>query len=171
LEQTTSASFIGPIINDGTIILDPNIFLDVTGTITGIGKFWIDSGSTLEFTPGSKVAPGTTDSQIIYFEQGAGKLIIDDWGKFDGVITGTDIGTHLTPTDLIDLTQLPFVGGEHVRFCHVQFRHKHQHAHLQRWDQCEQCDTAFFRKLHWHRLVLHQYQRRSRHRNPRSSGG
>jgi hypothetical protein len=111
LEQTTSASFIGPIINDGTIILDPNIFLDVTGTITGIGKFWIDSGSTLEFTPGSKVAPGTTDSQIIYFEQGAGKLIIDDWGKFDGVITGTDIGTHLTPTDLIDLTQLPFVGG------------------------------------------------------------
>ncbi|KWV58045.1 hypothetical protein AS156_35010 [Bradyrhizobium macuxiense] len=111
LEETTSASFVGPITNNGTIIVDPGIDLDVTGTITGIGKFWIDSGTTLEFATGSKVAPGTTDSQVVYFEQGAGKLIIDDWGKFSGVITGTDIGAQLTSSDLIDLTQLPFVGG------------------------------------------------------------
>ena len=38
-------------------------------------------------------------------------MIIDDWGKFDGVITGTAIGTHLTSTDLIDVTQLPYIGG------------------------------------------------------------
>jgi Big-like domain-containing protein len=111
LEELANSTFIGPITNNGTIIEDPNVYLDVTGTIAGIGKFWIDSGATIEFALGSKVAPGTTDSQIIYFEQGAGKLIIDDWGKFAGVITGTDIGTHLTSTDLIDLTQLPFVGG------------------------------------------------------------
>jgi hypothetical protein len=111
LEETTNATFIGPITNNGTIIVDPNVYLDVTGTITGIGNFWIDSGATLEFALGSKVAPGTTDRQIIYFEPGAGKLIIDDWAKFAGVITGTDIGTHLTSTDLIDLTQLPYVGG------------------------------------------------------------
>ena len=111
LEETANANFIGPITNDGKIIVDPNLYLDVTGTITGFGKFWIDSGATLEFALGSKVAPGTTDSQTIYFEQGAGKLIINDWGKFAGVITGTDIGTHLTSTDLIDLTQLPYVGG------------------------------------------------------------
>jgi Bacterial Ig-like domain len=111
LEETANATFIGPITNNGTIIVDPNVYLDVTGPITGIGKFSIDSGTTLEFGPGSKVAPGTTDSEIVYFEQGAGKLIIDDWGKFAGVITGTDIATHLTTTDLIDLTQLPYVGG------------------------------------------------------------
>ncbi|WP_426419257.1 VCBS domain-containing protein [Bradyrhizobium genosp. A] len=111
LEETANSTFIGPITNNGTIILDPNVRLDVTGTITGVGKFWIDSGTTLEFALGSKVAPGTTDSQIIYFEQGAGKLIIDDFGKFAGVITGAGIGTHLTSADLIDLTQLPFVGG------------------------------------------------------------
>lgn len=112
LEETANGgTFIGPITNNGTIIVDPNLDLDVTGTTTGIGKFWIDSGTTLEFALGSKVAPGTTDSQIIYFEQGAGKLIIDDLGKFAGVITGTDIGTHLTSTDLIDLTQLAYVGG------------------------------------------------------------
>lgn len=111
LEATTSASFIGPITNAGTIIVDAKVDLDVAGTIVGSGKVWIDSGATLEFAFGSKVAPGTTDSQLIYFEQGAGKLIIDDWGKFAGVITGTGIGTHLTSTDLIDLTQLPFVGG------------------------------------------------------------
>jgi hypothetical protein len=111
LEEAAKATFIGPITNNGTIIVDPNVDLDVTGTITGIGKFWIDSGATLEFALGSKVAPGTTDSQTIYFEQGAGKLIIDDWAKFAGVVTGTGIGTHLTSTDLIDLTQLPYVGG------------------------------------------------------------
>jgi hypothetical protein len=111
LEEAANATFIGPITNNGTIIVDPNIDLDVAGTITGIGKFWIDSGATLEFALASKVAPGTTDSQIIYFEQGAGKLVIDDWGKFAGVITGTDIGTHLTSTDLIDLTRLPYVRG------------------------------------------------------------
>jgi len=111
LEETANATFIGPITNNGTITADSNIQLDVTGIITGIGKFAIDSGATLEFAPGSKVAPGTTDSQTIYFEQGAAKLIIDDCGKFDGVITGTAIGTHLTPTDLIDLAQLPYVGG------------------------------------------------------------
>ena len=111
LEETANATFIGPITNNGTIIVDPNVYLDVTGPITGIGKFSIDSGTTLEFAPGSKVAPGTTDSQLVYFEQGAGKLIIDDWGKFAGVITGTGITTHLTTTDLIDLTQLPYVEG------------------------------------------------------------
>ena len=111
LEETANATFIGPLTSNGTIMVDPNVDQDVTGTITGIGKFWIDSAATLEFALGSKVAPGTTDSQIIYFEQGAGKLIIDDWEKFAGVITGTDIGTHLTSTDLIDLTQLPYVGG------------------------------------------------------------
>ena len=111
LEETANATLIGPITNNGTITADSNIQLDVTGIITGIGKFAIDSGATLEFAPGSKVAPGTTDSQTIYFEQGAAKLIIDDCGKFDGVITGTAIGTHLTPTDLIDLAQLPYVGG------------------------------------------------------------
>ncbi|WJR76000.1 VCBS domain-containing protein [Bradyrhizobium sp. NP1] len=111
LEEAANATFTGPITNNGTIIVDPNVGLDVTGTITGSGKFWINSGATLEFALGSKVAPGTTDSQTIYFEQGAGKLVIDDWGKFAGVITGTDIGTHLTLTDLIDLTQLPYVGG------------------------------------------------------------
>jgi Bacterial Ig-like domain (group 3)/FecR protein len=111
LEETANATFIGPITNNGTIIVDPNVHLDVTGPITGIGKFSIDSGTTLEFAPGSKVAPGTTDSQMVYFAQGAGKLIIDDWGKFAGVITGTGIATHLTTTDLIDLTQLPYVGG------------------------------------------------------------
>ncbi|MBR0938283.1 Ig-like domain-containing protein [Bradyrhizobium jicamae] len=111
LEETASGTFIGPIINNGTIIVDQAVNLDVTGTITGNGKFSIGSGGTLEFAAGSKVAPGTTDSQTISFEQGAGKLIIDDWGKFAGVITGTDIGTQLTSTDLIDLTQLPFVGG------------------------------------------------------------
>ena len=111
LEKTGNAAFIGPVTNNGTIMVDPNVDQDMTGTITGIGKFWIDSGATLEFALGSKVAPHPTDSQIIYFEQGAGKLIIDDWEKFAGVITGTDIGTHLTSTDLIDLTQLPYVGG------------------------------------------------------------
>jgi len=111
LEETANAAFIGPVTNNGTIMIDPNVDQDVTGTITGIGKFWIDSGATLEFALGSKVAPRTTDSQIIYFEQSAGKLIVDDWGGFAGVITGTDIGTHLTSTDLIDLTQLPYVGG------------------------------------------------------------
>jgi hypothetical protein len=111
LEETANATFIGPITNNGTIIVDPNVYLDVTGPITGIGKFSIDSGATLEFAPGSKVAPGTTDSQIVYFEQGAGKLIIDDWEKFVGVITGAGIATHLTTTDLMDLTQLPYVGG------------------------------------------------------------
>ena len=111
LQEAANAAFIGPITNNGTIIVDPNVYLDVTGPITGIGKFSIDSGTTLEFAPGSKVAPGTTDSQIVYFEQGAGKLIIDDWGKFAGVITGTGIATHLTTTDLIDLTQLPYVEG------------------------------------------------------------
>ncbi|WP_426442415.1 M10 family metallopeptidase C-terminal domain-containing protein [Bradyrhizobium genosp. P] len=111
LEETASASFIGPIINNGTIIVDPHVDLNVTGTITGAGKFWIDAGSTLEFATGSKVAPGLTDSQTVYFEQGTGKLIIDDWGKFAGVITGADIGTQLTSTDVIDLTQLPFIGG------------------------------------------------------------
>ena len=111
LEEEVNATFIGPITNNGTIIADPNVYLHVTGTITGVGNVWIDSGSTIEFAPGSKLAPGTTDSQIVYFEQGAGKLIIDDWGKFAGVITGTDIGTHLTSAALIDLTQLPFVGG------------------------------------------------------------
>jgi hypothetical protein len=111
LEATANATFNGPITNNGTMIVDPNVYLDVTGTITGIGKFWIDSGSTLEFALCSKVAPCTTDSQMIYFEQDAGKLIIDDWEKFAGVITGTAIGAHLTPADLIDLTQLPFVAG------------------------------------------------------------
>jgi hypothetical protein len=111
LEELANASFIGPIINNGTIIVDPNVHLEVAGTITGIGNFWIDSGATLEFELGSKVAPGPTDSQLIYFEQGAGKLIIDDWGKFAGVITGTGIGTQLTTTDFIDLTQLRYVGG------------------------------------------------------------
>jgi VCBS repeat-containing protein len=111
LEETANCTFIGPITNNGTIVVDPNVRLDVTGTIAGVGKFWIDSGTTLEFALGSKLAPGTTDSQIIYFEQGAGKLIIDDFGKFAGVITGAGIGTHLTSADLIDLTQLPFVGG------------------------------------------------------------
>jgi hypothetical protein len=111
LEETANATFIGPITNDGTIMVDPHVDQEVTGTIAGIGKFWIDSGATLEFALGSKVAPCTTDSQIIYFAQGAGKLIIDDWDKFAGAITGTDIGTHLTSTDLIDLTQLPYVGG------------------------------------------------------------
>ncbi|WP_024519555.1 Ig-like domain-containing protein [Bradyrhizobium sp. Tv2a-2] len=111
LEETANASFNGPIINNGTIMVDPNVDQHVTGSITGIGQFWIDSGATIEFGPGSKVAPCTTDSQIIHFEQGAGKLIIDDWQKFAGVITGTDIGTHLTSTDLIDLTQLPYVEG------------------------------------------------------------
>jgi FecR protein/Bacterial Ig-like domain (group 3) len=111
LQETANATFIGPITDNGTIIVDPNVHLDVTGPITGIGKFWIDSGTTLEFDFGSKVAPGTTDSQTIGFEQGAGKLIIDDCGQFAGVITGTDIGTHLTSTDLIDLTQLPYAEG------------------------------------------------------------
>ncbi len=111
LEETANATFVGPITNNGTIMIDPNVDQRVTGTITGIGKFWIDSGATLEFAPGSKVAPGTTDSQIIYFEQGAGKLIIDDWQKFAGVIAGTDTGSRLTTTDLIDLTQLPYVQG------------------------------------------------------------
>jgi hypothetical protein len=111
LEETANATFIGPITNNGGIIVDPNVYLEVTGPITGIGNFSINSGTTLEFAPGSQVAPGTTDSQIVYFDQGAGKLIIDDWGKFAGVITGTGIATHLTTTDLIDLTQLPYVGG------------------------------------------------------------
>src|SRR5262249_43863461 len=111
LEETANGTFIGPITNNGTMIVDPSVHLDVTGTITGTGKIWIDSNATLEFKVGSKVAPGTTDSQTIYFEQGAAKLIIDDWAKFAGVITGTAIGTHLTSTDLIDLTQLPYVGG------------------------------------------------------------
>jgi hypothetical protein len=111
LEETANATFIGPITSNGTIMVDPNVYLDVTGAITGIGKILIDSGATLEFTLGSEVAPGATDSQMIYFEHGAGKLIIDDCGKFGGVITGTAIGTQLTPTDLIDLAQLPFVGG------------------------------------------------------------
>ncbi len=111
LQEAANAAFIGPISNDDTIIVDPNVYLTVTGPITGIGKFSIDSGSTLEFAPGSKVAPGATDSQIVYFEQGAGKLIIDDCGKFAGVITGTGIATHLTSADLIDLTQLPYVEG------------------------------------------------------------
>jgi VCBS repeat-containing protein len=111
LEEAANATFIGPITNNGTIIVDPNVDMDVTGTIAGIGKFWIVSGATLEFALGSKIAPGTTDSQIISFEQGAGKLVIDDWGKFAGVITGTDIGTHLTSTDLIDLTRLLYVRG------------------------------------------------------------
>lgn len=111
LLEAANATFMGPIANDGTIVVDPNVHLDVTGPITGIGKFWIDSGTTLEFDFGSKVAPDTTDSQMIYFEQGAGKLIIDDCGKFAGVITGTDIGTHLASTDVIDLAQLPYVEG------------------------------------------------------------
>jgi hypothetical protein len=111
LQETANATFIGPITDNGTIIVDPNVQLDVTGPITGIGNFWIDSGSTLEFDFGSNVAPGATDSQTICFEQGAGKLVIDDCGKFAGVITGTEIGTHLTSTDLIDLTQLPYVEG------------------------------------------------------------
>jgi Bacterial Ig-like domain len=111
LEETTNAAFNGPITNSGTVIVDPDVYLDVTGTIIGVGKFWIDSGTTLEFAFGSKVAPGTTDSQMVYFDQDAGKLIIDDWEKFAGVITGTAIGAHLTPADLIDLTQLPFVAG------------------------------------------------------------
>ena len=111
LQETANATFIGPITDNGTIIVDPNVHLDVTGPITGIGKFWIDGGTTLEFDFGSKVVPGTTDSQTIGFEQGAGKLIIDDCGQFAGVITGTDIGTHLTSTDLIDLTQLPYAEG------------------------------------------------------------
>ena len=38
-------------------------------------------------------------------------MIIDDRGEFDGVITGPAIGAHLASTDLIDLTQLPYVGG------------------------------------------------------------
>jgi hypothetical protein len=109
LWEATNAAFIGPITNNGTIIVDPNVDLDVTGTVSGIGNFSIDSGTTLEFAAGSKVAPGPTDSQTISFAQDAGKLIIDDWGKFAGVITSTDIGTHLTTADLIDLTQLPYV--------------------------------------------------------------
>jgi hypothetical protein len=111
LQEAANATFIGPIGNDDTIIVDPNVYLTVTGPITGIGKFSIDSGSTLEFAPGSNVAPGTTDSQVVYFEQGAGKLVIDDCAKFAGVITGTGITTHLTSTDLIDLSQLPYVEG------------------------------------------------------------
>ncbi len=111
LEETANATFIGSITNNGTIVVDPNVSLDVTGAIAGIGKFWIHSGTTLEFAPGSQVARGAADSQTIYFEQGAGKLIIDDWGRFDGVITGTAIDAHLASTDLIDLTQLPYVGG------------------------------------------------------------
>jgi hypothetical protein len=111
LEETANATFIGPITNNGTIVVDPNVDQNVSGDITGIGQFWIDSGATLEFGPGSKVAPCTTDSQMIYFEQGAGKLIIDNWETFAGVITGTGIGTHLTSTDLIDLTQLPYMEG------------------------------------------------------------
>ena len=111
LREAAKAAFIGPITNNGTIIVDPNVDLDVTGIISGIGKFSIDSGTTLEFAAGSRVAPGTTDCQTISFEEGAGKLIIDDWGKFAGVITGTDIGTHVTTADLIDLTQLPYLAG------------------------------------------------------------
>jgi hypothetical protein len=111
LEETANATFVGPITNNGTIMVDPNVDQGVTGTITGIGKFLIDCGATLEFACGSQVAPCTTDSQIISFAQGAGKLVIDDWVKFAGVITGTDTDTHLTPTDLIDLTQLPYVKG------------------------------------------------------------
>jgi hypothetical protein len=111
LQEAANASFMGPIANDGTIVIDPNVHLDVTGSITGTGKFWIDSGSTLEFDFAGKLAPDATDSQTICFEQGAGKLIIDDCGKFAGLITGTDIGTHLTSADMIDLAQLPYVAG------------------------------------------------------------
>ena len=111
LREAANAAFIGPISNNGTIIVDPNVDLDVTGTISGIGKFSIDSETTREFAAGSRVAPGTTDCQTISLEQGADKLIINDWGKFAGVITGTDIGTHLTGADLIDLTQLSYVAG------------------------------------------------------------
>ena len=111
LQESANATFIRPIINDGTIVVDPNVHLDVTGLMTGIGKFSIDSGTTLEFDVGNKVAPDAIDSQMICFEQGTGKLIIDDCGKFAGLITGTDIGTHLTSTDAIDLAQLPYVEG------------------------------------------------------------
>jgi Bacterial Ig-like domain/FecR protein len=111
LQATANASFIGPITDNGTIIVDPNVHLDVTGPVTGSGKFWIDSEATLEFDFGSKVAPDTADCQTVCFEQGAGKLIIDDGGTFAGVITGADIGAHLTSTDVIDLMQLPYVKG------------------------------------------------------------
>jgi hypothetical protein len=111
LQETANATFVGPITNDGTIVADSNVHLDVTGPITGIGKFWIDSGTTLEFDFGGNVAPDTTSCQTICFEQGAGRLIIDDCGKFAGLITGTDIGGHLTSTDVIDLAQLPYVEG------------------------------------------------------------
>lgn len=110
LQEAANAAFTGPITNDGTIVVDPNVHLDVTGPVTGIGKFWIDNGATLEFDFGSKVAPGMTDCQTICFEQGAGKLIIDDSGHFAGVITGAD-GAHLTSADVIDLAQLPYVEG------------------------------------------------------------
>jgi len=110
LLESANARFVGPIANDGTIVADPNVHLDVTGPVTGIGKFWIDNGAMLEFDFGSKLAPDTTDCQTICFEQGAGKLIIDDCAKFAGVITGAD-GAHLTSADVIDLAQLPYVEG------------------------------------------------------------
>ena len=73
LQETANATFIGPITDNGTIIVDPNVHLDVTGPITGIGKFWIDSGTTLEFDFGSKVAPGTTDSRSNWLRAGRGQ--------------------------------------------------------------------------------------------------
>ena len=72
LEETANATFIGPITNNGTIVVDPNVYLDATGAITGIGTFWIDSGTTLEFAPGSKVAPGAVEQPDNLLRAGRG---------------------------------------------------------------------------------------------------
>ena len=91
----------GTVANNGTIYAITTV--DISGNIIGTGVINVANLAELEI--GGSVASTNT----VFFSGSQGELILDHAKQFSGLITGSSLGTELTPGDQIDLQDLPFI--------------------------------------------------------------
>ena len=99
-----SYSLAETILNNGTIEVFGGT-LDITGAITGTGKFVVDGGATLQLA--------TASSAAVYFPTAGGTygtLVIDHATDYTGLIYNFS-GTTASSSDVIDLKDIDFGSG------------------------------------------------------------
>ncbi|MEJ2377248.1 MAG: hypothetical protein P8Y71_18190 [Pseudolabrys sp.] len=105
-DDVINSGIIAALAASGSAIATVN----VTGNITGSGSIQIFDLANVEIngSVSGQVVSTTYSGQTVYFEDGQGKLVLDQSTQFSGLITGASLGAELTPYDLIDLKDFSY---------------------------------------------------------------
>jgi FecR protein len=107
VDATGTLTLNSATITGGTVTDNGKIFaiatVNITGNITGTGAIEIFNNAQIEI--GGSVA----STETVFFDGVQGELILDHSLQFAGLITGSSVGTSITPNDRIDLRDLAFI--------------------------------------------------------------